>query len=1010
MKNPLLRRGSAIAVVTACTLAAPVSAFAAAPASAAPPASLPARGLPAAVSAVQPLTEYPQTPPAPPAGPLRQTGCTITGTDATCDLWAKTGQLVLPGSAAPVAIWGFAGTAAGAAATPGPVLVVDQGDSVTLTVHNALADNLSLAVPAQTGLAPDTSGAAPGGTKTYRFTARRAGTYRYEAGHTAAGARQAIMGLVGALVVRAPQAGGKPTAYGDAGSAYDDEATLVLTEVDPAFNADPMHFDLRKYHPQYRLINGKAFPETDPVATDVGRRVLLRYVNAGLSAHPMSMLGVDQAVIGQDSRPTAYPEGAVTVPLAPGQTTDAITTMPPGPDGRRFMLFEPGGQLNNAGQTYGTATPGVSPTQAFGGIMTYLDTNPQVATGDHVGPVVTGLSATPDPATVTAPVTVTATFSDVRNGNSPVDAAELVIDDLGIAEGTGTAFTGSFGSPTVTGATAVLAPADLTRLSQGRHTLWVRAHDSAGNWGVVSSVTVNLSVTGAVTTGLTVAPNPVGGLVDLAVSATGDDRAIGGTVTGAEYFVDGTGTSGTGTAMTLNVSGAAVSAETATIPATVVGALTEGRHTVAVHTRDSLGLWGPLASADLVVDRTGPTQLEGAVLPAVTNGVDGSPADPTDLRINAAFTDTTNAGVHSTIAAAEGFIDAAGPDGSGFTFLALDGTFNQATENAYGLVPLSELTRLPDGAHQMLVHARDAAGNWGPLTGLTFTVDRTGPPATVTASGSAGVVTLTGTATDALSGIAAAEWYQGTDPGVGAATAMTVTATSATTAKLSATTAMLSNGAHAFWVRVRDTAGNWGKASSVTTTVTGSKLIFADGFDNGTAAWSQTVGGARVAPSAAFGNSAALTVTGSTPAYVVDNSPVAERTLHAQFGFAAGTFATRGVIVDLLQARAANGSAVLTVQYQRTTAGVSQVRVGALTSTGWKYSAWSTIAATAVSIKVDWSSATAGTAALSVNGTTVATVTGNTSARTVESVALGVAAAAGRTTGAGAIDAYSATR
>jgi hypothetical protein len=80
---------------------------------------------------------------------------------------------------------------------------------------------------------------------------------------------------------------GAGTGYGSPLSAFDDETALVLSEVDPSFNANPMSFDLRKFQPIYRLINGKAYPETAPIATAAGRRVLLRYVNAGLSAHAM---------------------------------------------------------------------------------------------------------------------------------------------------------------------------------------------------------------------------------------------------------------------------------------------------------------------------------------------------------------------------------------------------------------------------------------------------------------------------------------------------------------------------------------------------------------------------------------------------------------------------------------------------------------------------------------------------------------------------------------------------
>jgi hypothetical protein len=1004
----------------ALTLAPPAVAARAVPARAVPARAVPARAVPArAVPArAVPARAVPPGPAGPPQGALQPAGCTVAGTTAVCDLWAKPGQLVLPGAAATVPIWGFASTTAAPASTPGPVLVVDQGNTVTINVHNGLTTNLSLAMPTLSGLATDRVGAAPGAVATYSFTASRPGTYLYEAGHTPDGARQTAMGLVGAFVVRAAAVGGLPTAYGDAGSAYQDEAVMVLSELDPAFNtaANPLSYDLRKFAPRYRLINGKAFPETDPVATDVGRRVLLRYVNAGLLAHPMSVLGADQSVVGQDSRPTAYPEPAVTLPLAAGQSTDAIVSLPSGADGRRFMVFESGGMLNNNGQKYGAVQAGVSPMQAFGGMLTYLDTNPTVLSGDLVGPTTTRVVAAPDPASVLTPITVTADFTDVPSGNSIVDAAEVVVDDLQVAEGTGTPFvSAAFGTaPVITGATATIPSTVLTTLTQGRHTLWVRAHDAAGNWGVVNSVTVNLAVTGAVTTGVVVAPTPTTGVGTIALTANGDDRALGGTVANAEYFIDAAGTNGTGTPLALDLPGTQISAESATIPATVIGALTEGRHTILVHTFDSEQLWGPMASADLIVDRTVPTLLAGAVIPATTNGSLGSPADPTDLRVNAGFTDPVSGGVNSPIAAAEGFLDNAGANGTGFTFLALDGTFNSATENTYALVPLTELTGLANGVHQVLVHARDAAGNWGPLTAVTFTVDRAGPTVTALVASqnpvTAAAFVLNGTATDGLSAITGAEWFEGADPGAGHATAMTVTSTGALTASLSVTISGLANGVHTLRVRAGDAAGNWGATATITVTVNRSTLIFANGFNTGNAsAWSQQVGPVTVAPASAFANSPALTVTGSTLAYVVDNGPVAERTLHAQFQFAAGTFNTNGAIVDLLQARNAAGTAVAVVQYRRT-GGVSQLRVGLLTSAGWRYSAWSGIATSAITVRLDWTSAAAGVATLVVNGANAGSATGNSGASTVESVALGQVAKTGTNTGSGALDAYTSNR
>src|SRR5262245_32207911 len=63
-----------------------------------------------------------------------------------------------------------------------------------------------------------------------------AGTYLYGSGGD--GGRQQAMGLYGALIVRPSTAG---RAYESAATAYDVEAPLVLSAVDPAFNnaSDP---------------------------------------------------------------------------------------------------------------------------------------------------------------------------------------------------------------------------------------------------------------------------------------------------------------------------------------------------------------------------------------------------------------------------------------------------------------------------------------------------------------------------------------------------------------------------------------------------------------------------------------------------------------------------------------------------------------------------------------------------------------------------------------------------
>jgi hypothetical protein len=901
-RSPRVRPGRAL--LTGGAVALMVAAFAAAPAWAGSgrPVTGPVRAAP--------LASVPR-PAAAPQGPLTSTACTTTGTTSSCELWAKAGSVTLPGAAAAVPIWGFAGAAADPAATPGPVLVVPAGSSVTVTLHNTLAQPVALAFPGVTGMPTDMTGAAGGAATSYTFVAARPGSYLYEAGHTADGARQAAMGLVGAMVVRPAD---PSTDYGTADSAFQDEAVLVLSEVDPALNADPLNFDLRKYNPSYRLVNGKAYPETQRIATDISRRVLLRYVNAGQLSHSMSLLGVDQTLLGQDARPRAftYPVAAEAIP--PGATLDTLVSVPGGPDGNAYPLYEAAGQLNNAGQRYGTPVAGQTLQQAFGGMLTFLDTNAVPPTTDVAGPVTSHVTAAPATVTALGSVTVTADLSDVRNGNSAVVRAEYVLDSLSVAEGTGTPFTGgTFGTPTVTGATAQVASSTLRGLPPGRHTVYVRAQDAAGNWGPVGSAVFTMNASGPVTSGLAVSPAPTNGTADLALSGTGDDSALAGTVTAAEYFLDAAGAEGTGSALALSpAGGAAIVAETATIPAVTVSALAEGHHTVYVRSKDSYGLWGVPATFDLVVDRTAPTLLSGAVQPNPVDGTTGSPADPTAIEVDAAFQDTTAGGAVSAVAAAEGFLDTAGTTGTGFVFVARDGGFNSAAESTYGLIPLTELTALADGIHHVLVHSRDSAGNWGPLTSVDFTVQRTNPNA-----------------------------------------------------------------------------------------------IFANGFETGLAPWSGRAGTVAATATAALTGTTGLAASGAT-GYVIDTHPTAEHAYHATFQFNRNTLVASGGVA-ILTARTGANQTAFAVQY-RTSGANRQVRLGVLRSGNTTaYSAWSTLPAGTVTIGVDWTSATAGSGVLKVNGTVVATVTGNTSPYKVETVWLGQAGGTG-ITGTAYYDTFTSTR
>ncbi|MHA3835004.1 multicopper oxidase domain-containing protein [Terrabacter sp. AAH1] len=986
-----------------------------------------------------PVAVAPSVAAAAPAGKLTPStpGCTVTPAAAPdpeivrCDLWAKAGTNQVLGQ--PIPIWGYATSATGPATAPGPVIVARQGDRVEVTLHNGLDQATSLALPGQRaadfteGLpgAAEDAGVAPGGTARYSFTASRAGTFLYEAGHTAGGPRQLAMGLSGALVVL-----GDGTAYGH---AYDDEAVLVLSEIDPALNAHPTTFDMRDYHPAYRLINGKPFPSSDPVPTDQGHTVLLHYVNVGSELHSMSTLGAGQTVLSHDGHALTFPEPSVVVPVDPGVTVDALVTVPSGPESK-VAVFESAARLDNAGQTAGPDSPQV----AFGGMMTFLDTNAAPPTLDAVGPVSTAIKATPNPSDGTSAVTVTATVSDATTGNHLVKGAEFVVDDAtSVGPGFGAAMqaaTGAFpaGTIDVTGTIPAVAtaadcalptpPLDLHCLTSTKHTIFVRGLDSADNWGVVGSVVLNLAKAGPQTVAAAVSPKPASGAGNVTVSATGDDTAAGGTITGAEFFIGAVGANGSGTAMSLNRSATKV-AETGTIPAATVRGLGEGTTQVWVHSRNSQNIWGPAVPVDLVVDLSAPGVNASTVGPNPTNGIVGSKSYPGYLVISADLEDRdAGNGLQSNVVAAEAFIDPATTTptgGTGLTLIAVDGKLDSPTEQVYGLIPLTQVRAMAAGEHRVYVRGKDAAGNWGSLTAnnalVRLLIDKTAPvlgTLTGTPNPTAGAATLTlsATATEVPPGsyvgprFQAAEYWTGTtDPGAGKGTRVQLTDANGIVSADIPIAGMLP-GAVQFNLRVQDAAGSWSNVTSTVVQVTRANAIFSDTFDSGNlSAWTSVTNAARAVASLAAGNPAgsyglAVTLPGggsNAPAYVTDNSPVDETTYHAQFSFNPNTLLTGTAWVTVFEGRTATGQA-FAVQFQRNgTNGPRLLRVVMNrnllgNTTGASYA----VAAGAHTVRVDWAQGTGGSLRFVVDSSVRYTLSGNNTgtAMQVQSARLGITA------------------
>jgi FtsP/CotA-like multicopper oxidase with cupredoxin domain len=265
---------------------------------------------------------------------------------------------------------------------PSPVLCVNEGDTVTVILHNTLPWDVSITFPGQENVLAngqpaqpqfDGSGAltsltnvapANGGSVTYSFVVSRPGTVLYQSGSDPD--VQVRMGLFGALVVR--PAAGPYFVYNDSASSATSEfnhapggEVLVLqSEVDPylsqaveravANGQTTINFNMRNYRPRYWLINGRGFPDTvapnfaswlpsQPYGalahiqpTDAANPLpyLERFLNVSSQPLPFHPHGRNALVIGQDAQPLRNPVGGdlsyerFSLVASPGQTYEAL--------------------------------------------------------------------------------------------------------------------------------------------------------------------------------------------------------------------------------------------------------------------------------------------------------------------------------------------------------------------------------------------------------------------------------------------------------------------------------------------------------------------------------------------------------------------------------------------------------------------------------------------------------------------------------------------------------------
>jgi FtsP/CotA-like multicopper oxidase with cupredoxin domain len=236
-------------------------------------------------------------------------------------------------------------------------MIVHQGDSVTVNLHNALPlaagstsivfPGISVSVPVGSGVSgPLTREAANGGDVTYTFIAPTPGTYAYYSGSQPD--VQIEMGMFGAIIVlpnatgvTAAKCSAPPatsdrkyslalSAYGHSETCYNREYLFEFSELSSRIHDQvklqveacqsapcaPISATAEPYRPNYYLVNGRSMPDDMDVAYSPsypnqpyngnphmhpGELVLMRVIGQGRWQHPFHFHGNHARVLARDA-------------------------------------------------------------------------------------------------------------------------------------------------------------------------------------------------------------------------------------------------------------------------------------------------------------------------------------------------------------------------------------------------------------------------------------------------------------------------------------------------------------------------------------------------------------------------------------------------------------------------------------------------------------------------------------------------------------------------------------
>lgn len=175
---------------------------------------------------------------------------------------------------------------------PGPLFYVDQGDDIQVKVNNltALPHTIHWHGLLPRGSwkmdgVPDVTqeGIPPGDSFTYKMKAEPSGTLWYHC-HVNVNEHVALRGMWGPFIVR-PK---KPTALEQ---RVTKDFVLILSDSDSKWVDKPRFGGLPGDAFNYFTINGKAFPDDEPLRARRGDVVRMRFIGAGDLVHSIHVHG-----------------------------------------------------------------------------------------------------------------------------------------------------------------------------------------------------------------------------------------------------------------------------------------------------------------------------------------------------------------------------------------------------------------------------------------------------------------------------------------------------------------------------------------------------------------------------------------------------------------------------------------------------------------------------------------------------------------------------------------------